>query len=105
LTLATVIIVAVTAIEPADAREKIIVGLWALDPKNCTPASGMIGIEPLGMVGDEFRCDFDSVIRAGNTVVWNGRCSESSRPSTVVARTTGTAVYVRINGGDNGRAA
>ena len=88
----------------AYAGPRSIVGRWALDPSNCTPVGGMIHIEPLRMIGDEFQCKFDTVSRTGETVVWQGSCGfpEPFEKATVVARTTGSALHVRFNREDSG---
>jgi len=86
------------------AGGRTIVGTWAPDPSECTPANGMIVIGPLDIVGDEFRCDFTSVSRAGDVVTWRGACGFPTppKPTTVVARLSGETLHVSINGGDNG---
>ena len=90
--------------EPADAAGRTIVGRWAPDPAQCTPLGGMIAIDALDMVGDEFRCDFKSVSRAGDVVTWNGACGFPTlfEPAKVVASLDGDVLHVRINNEDNG---
>lgn len=87
----------------AQAGSRSIVGHWALDHHRCSLSDGMIWIEPMEMGGDEFRCDLSSVSRAGNTVVWQGRCGfpEPFKKATVVARTVGSALFFRVNDSDN----
>jgi hypothetical protein len=93
----------VSVVPPAEAGQSI-VGKWAPDPSQCAPAQGMIGIGPLDMVGDEFRCDFSSVSRSGDVVTWTGSCGFPAPPekATVVARLSGAVLHLRINGSDNG---
>ena len=89
----------------ASAGGRTIVGAWALDEGECTPASGMVVIGPLDLVGDEFRCDFKSVSRAGDVVTWHGACrlpTTAPEPAIVVARLSGEALHISINGDDNG---
>lgn len=92
-----------STVAPALAAQSI-VGLWAPDPKQCTPAQGMIAIGPLQIGGDEFRCDFTSVKRSGDVVTWTGKCGFPTPPekATVVASLGGAALRLRINGADNG---
>ena len=87
------------------AGGRTIVGAWALDVGECTPASGMVVIGPLDIVGDEFRCDFTSVSRTGDVVTWHGACelpTSSPEPAIVVARLSGAVLHISINGDDNG---
>lgn len=85
---------------PVEAQGRTIVGEWAPNPRECTPIGGAITILPLGIVGDEMRCDFDTVVRQDNVVTWRGQCGfpEDVRRSTVVAATHGETLSVRING-------
>jgi hypothetical protein len=85
------------------ASGRTIAGTWAPDPNECTPANGMVVIGPLDIVGDEFRCDFTSVSRAGDVVTWRGTCGFPTpfKPATVIARLTGETLRININGGEN----
>ena len=60
----------------------------------------MVVIGPLDIVGDEFRCDFTSVSRAGDVVTWRGACGFPTpfKPATVIARLTGEILRINING-------
>jgi hypothetical protein len=80
------------------------VGRWAPDPRQCLPSAGAIAIDPLSIVGDDFRCDFNSVSRSGDAVTWQGRCGfpEPPKPATVVATARGETLSLKINGGENG---
>ncbi|GEM_PF-3416544 len=90
--------------EPAHAAERSIVGYWSPVGSGCRPMDGTIAIQPLGLVSDEMRCTFPSVVRAGNVVTWKGKCGfpENDEPATVVASTQGDTLILTINGGRNG---
>lgn len=86
--------------EAASASGRTIVGEWAPDPRQCTPMAGAISILPLAIVGDDMRCDFSGVSRAGDVVTWRGRCGfpDPAKPTTVVAALRGEALSIRFNG-------
>jgi hypothetical protein len=88
----------------SQADGESIVGAWAPDPDNCTPVGGMIAVTPLGLTGDEFRCDFKSVSRSGDVVTWRGKCGFPSpfEPAVAVASLRGSKLNIRINDADNG---
>lgn len=58
---------------PAVAAESI-VGTWATPGKCGRPLSTVV-VEPMGLSGEDFYCDFASVSRKGDTVHWRGACT------------------------------
>jgi hypothetical protein len=92
------------SIAPAQASPPAILGNWATDPRQCVPAAGMIGIDPMQMTGSDFRCDFNSVAEKDQIVVWQGTCYFRSNPAKaeVEAHLVGSLLHLRINGADNG---
>jgi hypothetical protein len=57
----------------ADATETI-VGQWALTPADCKgPAENRLTIRPMALDG-LITCQFQSVERRGNRVLWQGTC-------------------------------
>lgn len=98
LSLATV----VACVGTVHARETI-VGTWKYEGGQCVPADGLISIGPKQIVGDEHRCDFDTVSRKGDVVTWKGLCGwpEDFKRATVVARLVGKRLYVDYGGGEN----
>ncbi|MDX7951255.1 hypothetical protein P7D22_08700 [Lichenihabitans sp. Uapishka_5] len=97
----TAILLAVSVTAPA---AQTIVGTWAPDPAACTPAEGMISIEPMALTADEERCTFTDVARRGDVVTWHGSCSDGSArtPTTVMARLHYGGLTVLMNGTPSG---
>lgn len=58
---------------PAAAAESL-VGTWATPGKCGRPLSTVV-VEPMGLAGEDFSCDFASVSRKGDTVRWRGACT------------------------------
>ena len=99
LTLPTGVLIAAFLGVPAGAQQSI-VGKWAIDGKCGAPLS-VIVIEPLGLAGEDFYCDFDKVSRKGETVSWRGKCNfseEGYELSTVTAQKRGKRLYYRFAG-------
>lgn len=57
----------------ASAAESI-VGTWATPGKCGRPLSTIV-VEPMGLSGEDFYCDFQTVSRTGDTVRWRGTCT------------------------------
>jgi hypothetical protein len=84
---------------PAEAQQSI-VGKWAID-RTCGAPLSVIVIEPLGLAGEDFYCEFDNVSRQGETVNWRGKCNFSEagyEPSAVTAQMRGKRLYYRFAG-------
>ena len=56
------------------AATKSLVGTWATPGKCGRPLSTVV-VEPMGLSGEDFSCDFASVSRKGDTVRWRGGCT------------------------------
>lgn len=76
------------------------VGKWAVGGK-CEKPLSVVVIEPMGLSGEDFYCEFKSVRRAGNTVRWAGRCNFSENgyePTKAVATLEGSRLRYRFVG-------
>jgi hypothetical protein len=83
----------------AQAQQSI-VGKWAIRSRCAVPLSTIV-IEPMGLSGEDFDCEFDKVTRSGNTVRWTGKCNFSENgyePSIVMAQLRGQRLYYRFQG-------
>ncbi|MEP9352423.1 hypothetical protein ABLE93_02365 [Xanthobacter sp. KR7-65] len=69
------------------AAAESIVGTWAT-PGRCGRPLSTIVVEPMGLSGEDFFCEFHSVSRAGDAVRWRGTCTYGvdAEKTTVTAR-------------------
>lgn len=82
------------------AAQQTMVGKWAVGGKCARPLS-IVVIEPMGLSGEDFYCEFTSVRRKGNTVRWAGRCNFSENgyePTKAVAKLDGAKLRYRFVG-------
>jgi hypothetical protein len=59
-------------------------------------------IEPLGLSGEDFYCEFGRVSRQGDTVSWRGKCNfndEGDEPSVVTAQMRGKRLALPAEAG------
>jgi hypothetical protein len=92
---------------PAVAAESI-VGVWS-STRACNEID-RIYIEPMGLGGEDWSCDFNSVGRKVNVVTWRGRCGSPDpehdpdrHAATIVARLSGVKLYLSKNGESRAR--
>lgn len=82
----------------ANAAQSI-VGTWA-SPGKCGVPLATVVVEPMGLSGEDFFCDFTSVARTGDTVRWRGACTygaDAPEKSIVTARLSKGLLSYRIN--------
>ncbi len=77
---------------------KTIVGSWATPGKCGRPLSTIV-VEPMGLSGEDFYCDFDAVSRSGDTIRWRGTCTFGidEEKTAVTARLSRGKLSYRIN--------
>lgn len=82
---------------PALAAQTI-VGIWAT-PGKCGRPLSTIEVEPMGLSGEDFYCEFDTVSRTGDTVRWRGTCTfgADAEKATVTARLAKGMLSYRMN--------
>lgn len=97
-TRALVTLALVSIAGPALAAQSI-VGKWAPKTSLCN-APPAITIGPKSLVGEDFYCRFDTVLRRGSLVTWKGSCSagDEDTPRTVQARLSGKKLSYRYQG-------
>ncbi len=71
---AAVAMLAVLGGASAAGAAETIVGSWATPGKCGRPLSTIV-VEPMGLSGEDFYCDFDAVSRSGDTIRWRGTCT------------------------------
>jgi hypothetical protein len=92
------LLIAITIAPSAHAQQSI-VGGWAIKGQCARPLS-KIDIEPRGLSGEDFYCEFDTVARKGDTVRWTGKCNFSENgyeKTNVTAQLRGRKLYYQIN--------
>ena len=84
-----------------------IVGKWSTISGKCVRPISLIQIGPKSLSGDDFFCEFSTVRRNGDVVVFAGQCTfgdDPPRTETVVARLAGQRLHYRFASepGENG---
>lgn len=87
--------------------QQTIVGKWSTIAGKCVRPTSLIQIGPKSLTGDDFFCNFSTVRRNGNVVVFAGQCTFGDDPpktETVVARLAGQRLHYRFASerGENG---
>ncbi len=93
-----VLVGGVAAMAGANAAQSI-VGTWAT-PGKCGAPLATIVVEPMGLSGEDFFCEFNSVARTGDTVRWRGTCTygaDTPEKTSVTARLAKGLLSYRMN--------
>jgi hypothetical protein len=107
LPLTAVSLLACLSLPATGQTRQTIVGKWSTIAGKCVRPVSLIQIAPKSLSGDDFFCDFSTVRRNGNVVVFTGQCTfgdDPPRTETVVARLTGQRLHYRFASerGENG---
>jgi hypothetical protein len=76
----TLIAAALIGISPAAQAAQSIVGTWAYPDGDCATPLDTFAIQPMSLATDALVCEFQTVRREGQRVIWSGgRCSDGSK--------------------------